>query len=81
MVRFLMSKGAQVNVQDRRGRTPAMLATELGNEAMLNLLIEHHADLTLRDKEGQGDEAHTHTMCWMVENWSLFILAFEFPKK
>eukprot|EP00066_Takifugu_rubripes_P020787 XP_011610053.1 PREDICTED: ankyrin repeat and EF-hand domain-containing protein 1-like [Takifugu rubripes] len=54
MVSFLLSKGAQINVQDKMGRTPAMMATELGNEAMLNLLIENNADLTLRDKEGQG---------------------------
>lgn len=56
MVSFLLSKGAHVNVRDRLGRTPAMIATELGNDTILNLLIEKNADLTLRDEEGQGGE-------------------------
>lgn len=55
MVSLLLSKGAQVDAQDKMGRTPAMLATELGNDAILNLLVENNADLTLLDKEGQGD--------------------------
>lgn len=60
MVSFLLSKGAHVNVQDKMGRTPAMLATELGNDTILNLLIENNADLTLLDKDGQGEQHHTH---------------------
>lgn len=81
MVSFLLSKGAQINVQDKMGRTPAMMATELGNEAMLNLLIENNADLTLRDREGQGDEGHTHTMFFIVENLSFFISHLSFQKQ
>lgn len=54
MVSLLLSKGAYVNVQDRLGRTPAMIAAELGNDAMLSLLIENDADMALRDEEGQG---------------------------
>lgn len=60
MVSFLVLKGAQVDVQDKMGRTPAMLATELGNDAILNLLIKNNADLTLRDNEGKGDQCHTN---------------------
>lgn len=55
---MLLSKGAHVNVQDKKGRTPAMLAAELGNDAILNLLIENDADLTLRDTEGRGEECY-----------------------
>lgn len=81
MVSFLLSKGAQVNVQDKMGRTPAMMATELGNEAMLNLLIENNADLTLRDKEDQGAEGHTHTMFFIMESLSFLILHLSFRKQ
>lgn len=58
MVRLLLSKGANVNVQDKLGRTPAMIAAELGNETILSLLIENEADLALQDKEGQGEKCY-----------------------
>lgn len=54
MVSLLLSKGADVNVQDKLGRTPAMMAAELGNDTILGFLIENKADLALQDKEGQG---------------------------
>ncbi|CAG12996.1 unnamed protein product, partial [Tetraodon nigroviridis] len=54
MVSLLLSKGADVNVQDKLGRTPAMMAAELGNDTILGFLIENEADLALQDKEGQG---------------------------
>lgn len=83
MVSFLVLKGAQVDVQDKMGRTPAMLATELGNDAILNLLIKNNADLTLRDNEGKGDQCHTHTKCLILENVSFFIshLSFQWEPK
>lgn len=56
LVDFLLSKEAQPNVQDRQGRTPAMLAAELGNDAVLSLLTHKQADLTLRDAKGQGGQ-------------------------
>lgn len=56
MVSLLLSRGAYVNVQDKLGRTPAMIAAELGNDGILSLLIENDADLLLRDKDGQGEK-------------------------
>lgn len=52
---FLLSRGALPDIQDKRGRTPAMLAAELGLDAAVELLAESRADLTLLDTEGKGE--------------------------
>lgn len=54
MAEFLLNLGAQPDVQDKRGRTPVILAAELGHDAMLNLLAKSHADMKLLDVEGRG---------------------------
>ncbi|KAM9703149.1 ankyrin repeat and EF-hand domain-containing protein 1 [Menidia menidia] len=70
LVGFLLSHGAQPDVQDKRGRTPIMLAAELGNEVIVALLAENEADLGLVDAEGKGvlfyciypTKRHTHCL-------------------
>nr|XP_033504314.1 ankyrin repeat and EF-hand domain-containing protein 1a [Epinephelus lanceolatus] len=54
LVSFLLSQGAHPNMQDKRGRTPVMLAAELGNDVIVTLLAQSHADLRLQDSEGKG---------------------------
>ncbi|XP_018550244.1 ankyrin repeat and EF-hand domain-containing protein 1a isoform X2 [Lates calcarifer] len=54
LVSFLLSHGAHPNVQDKKGRTPLMLAAEMGNDAIVVLLALSHADLRLQDAEGKG---------------------------
>ncbi|XP_069014840.1 ankyrin repeat and EF-hand domain containing 1a [Embiotoca jacksoni] len=54
LVSFLLSLGASPNMQDRRGRTPVMLAAELGNDAIVSLLGQRQADFSLLDTEGRG---------------------------
>ncbi|XP_026196624.1 ankyrin repeat and EF-hand domain-containing protein 1a isoform X2 [Anabas testudineus] len=54
LVRFLLSKGAHPNIQDKKGRTPIMLAAELGNDAIVALLAQNNANLRLQDAEGKG---------------------------
>ena len=56
LVSFLLSQGARPNIQDKRGRTPVMLAAELGNNDIVILLAKNHADLTLQDAEGKGEK-------------------------
>lgn len=47
-VRALIERGADVNVKDGyRGRTPLMFATAYGRMAVVDLLVESGADLTL----------------------------------
>ena len=59
MVSFLISHGAQPNIQDSRGRSPVMLAAELGHDGMVALLAKNHADMTLLDAEGKGQRPQT----------------------
>lgn len=70
MVSLLLSKGAHVNVQDKLGRTPAMIAAELGNDTILSLLIENDADLALQDKEGQGEKCSLFILHLWLQNGS-----------
>lgn len=55
MVSFLLSLGAHPDIQDGNGHTPAMLAAELGNDSMMSLLAQRHADMGLRDTAGKGE--------------------------
>uniref|UniRef100_A0A8B9KA83 Ankyrin repeat and EF-hand domain containing 1a n=1 Tax=Astyanax mexicanus TaxID=7994 RepID=A0A8B9KA83_ASTMX len=54
MVEFLIGQGARPDVQDTRGRTPVMLAAELGHDGVVSLLAKKNADMKLVDVEGKG---------------------------
>lgn len=54
MVGFLLSHGASPDVQDKMGRTPVMLAAELGHDGVVALLVKHKANMSLLDEEGKG---------------------------
>ncbi|KAI9517282.1 hypothetical protein NQZ68_008542 [Dissostichus eleginoides] len=54
LVSFLLSQGAHPNIQDKMGRTPAMLTAEHGNDVIMTLLIQNNANLRLQDSEGKG---------------------------
>ncbi|XP_066533124.1 ankyrin repeat and EF-hand domain-containing protein 1a isoform X2 [Hoplias malabaricus] len=54
MVEFLIAHGAHPNVQDKCGRTPVMLAAEMGHDAIVSLLAKEQADMNLTDLEGKG---------------------------
>ncbi|KAG7453785.1 ankyrin repeat and EF-hand domain-containing protein 1, partial [Solea senegalensis] len=54
LVSFLLSQGADPNIQDKKGRTPVMLAAELGNDTIVAVLAQSRADLRLQDAEGKG---------------------------
>ncbi|KAL1253882.1 hypothetical protein QQF64_016111 [Cirrhinus molitorella] len=54
MLGFLIAQGAHPDMQDRRGRTPLMLAAELGYDGIVSLLAKNNADMKLVDKEGKG---------------------------
>ncbi|KAA8583450.1 hypothetical protein FQN60_015996 [Etheostoma spectabile] len=41
LVSFLLSQGAHPNIQDKNGRTPVMLAAELGNDAITCSFARH----------------------------------------
>ncbi|KAM9339461.1 ankyrin repeat and EF-hand domain-containing protein 1 [Symphorus nematophorus] len=72
LVSFLLSQGAHPNIQDKKGRTPAMLAAEQGNDDVLILLAKSQANLRLQDTEGKGVlfyciyPTKRHTRCLQV---------------
>jgi ankyrin repeat protein len=52
-VDLLLSRGAQVDAIDDRGRTALMMAAELGHAEIVEMLIGRGADQTVRDKSGK----------------------------
>ncbi|XP_053565306.1 ankyrin repeat and EF-hand domain-containing protein 1 [Bombina bombina] len=54
MCKFLLSLGAHPDIQDIKGRTPAMKATELGHDLVLAVLAQAQASMTIVDKNGKG---------------------------
>ena len=51
-VRFLVDKGASVNLADNRGRTPLILASFKGNSATARFLLERGAAVNQTNVEG-----------------------------
>ncbi|XP_061126287.1 ankyrin repeat and EF-hand domain-containing protein 1a isoform X1 [Syngnathus typhle] len=54
LTRFLLSLRAHPDIQNKKGHTPVMLATQLGNDGIVKMLADHDADMSLQDDEGQG---------------------------
>jgi hypothetical protein len=60
MIRFLISRGADVNRKDRlSGETPLTGAAEMGQLGSVKVLLENGADPCLTDKEGHTAEGRT----------------------
>lgn len=56
-VDLLIKAGLNVNVQDQRGNTPAMVACFFNKPSILKSLIASKADLTLKNNEGKDVNA------------------------
>lgn len=52
IIRFLISKGVDVNARTGEETTPLHVAAEEGHEAAIRLLCENGADINAQDKEG-----------------------------
>ena len=52
-LRFLLAKGANPNIQDNRGNTPALLAVEAGSVEAINALSARKANLNLGNSSGE----------------------------
>jgi len=50
MIEFLLSKGADINLRSKEGKTVLHLAAEDANEDIVKLLIENNADPYIKDK-------------------------------
>ena len=49
LMEFLLSKGANVNVQDSDGSTPLTFAIATGNKEAVGIILEYHPDLKLKE--------------------------------
>lgn len=56
-VRILLQQGAEVNVRNERGCTPLAIAVKNGHAAMVQLLIQHGADIRMAALS--SDELHS----------------------
>jgi ankyrin repeat protein len=52
-VKYLVDKGAKVNVQAINGWTPLHDAAYVGSVDVVKYLVDHGADLSIRNKDGQ----------------------------
>jgi uncharacterized protein len=53
IVQHLMDAGASIDDRDDRGRTALMIAAEGGRSAIVDVLLAHGADRSLKDKTGK----------------------------
>lgn len=53
ITKFLLEKGADINMADGRGTTPLMSAAHWGSEAITDVLLRHGAKPDLQDQEGR----------------------------
>jgi hypothetical protein len=51
-VKLLLAKGAEVNAQDKRGRTALIVASKDGYREVVQILLAYGADVNGRDKKG-----------------------------
>jgi len=54
---LILQSGANINAQDQRGNTPAMVACFFNKPNILKALIQAKADLTLKNNEGKDVKA------------------------
>jgi ankyrin repeat protein len=63
----IIDAGADVNLADKRGMTPLMIAAKLGNDRLLHYLISHQATINAADENGmtawQFAELYNQTTC------------------
>ena len=53
VVTLLLDAGADVNLQDDRGRSALMMASEIGYADVVETLLEYNAESELKDNEGK----------------------------
>ena len=52
-LRFLLARGADVNMRDRQGNTPMMIAVETGNPELVDILAKARANANLGNGGGE----------------------------
>lgn len=52
IAKYLISKGAKINIQDSTGQTALHVASTMGSDNMVSFLIKNGADVTTKEKNG-----------------------------
>lgn len=53
-VRVLVEKGADINIRNKRGQTPIMVAAMEKNTEIVNYLLKEGADIGIKDDRGEN---------------------------
>ena len=56
IVTFLLNNGAKLNIQSESGNTPLHVASMMNNIQIVQLLLDHGADITIKNNEGKTAE-------------------------
>ncbi len=58
LLEYYLNEGVNINIRDRKGMTPLMIASKLCRPGMVELLVKRGASINERDKQGQTALAH-----------------------
>jgi ankyrin repeat protein len=61
----LLHEGADINVRDAQGRTPAMIATYQHHTEMVRALLQAGADVNIRDNHQENPLLHAGAQGWL----------------
>jgi ankyrin repeat protein len=61
----ILQEGADINVRDVQGRTPAMIATYQHNTEMVRALLQVGADVNIRDNNKENPLLHAGAQGWL----------------
>jgi hypothetical protein len=61
----LLHEGADINVRDAQGRTPAMIATYQHHTEMVRALLQAGADVNIRDNSQENPLLHAGAQGWL----------------
>ncbi len=53
LTRLLLSHGSDASIQDGEGESPLMWAAEGGHTHVARLLVQHHANITVKSEDGR----------------------------
>jgi ankyrin repeat protein len=81
MIRYFLEHGANPNLSDEGGACPIHLASEIGDEDIIDLLISYGASVHVRDNEGESAVfyairgSHVSVITKLVEVYKIDILS------
>ena len=71
VVLFLLKNKANINAQEKNGYTPLMCAVNMHNWAMVKLLVDKGADMTIKDQTGRTAFDHAEGKLKYYLEWEM----------